>query len=359
MSDPEQEDPGNESTKVGNQEIFRAPTAIELVPPENGLTIRRAKKSSSTLLIGGLFAVFVVAMGSLVLFTQRNPDKPKTPIDTDDLGAGIANASGLRGHLVTRWQGKAQYMLKIEPLDPRDNDGFAAAAANPPGPVSINIRLLDSSGFALCGKEIVLRYDPAHASHASLTMPKNQAEAAKLAALHQAELERVAAQEKARESGKDQFENILGSDGTVEALWAQGELPCSPDQYKRFDYWDLSTNFPTIGQQDQLLGRHHPGDGVNSEAEHAANLAARRKTPPKPQSAFYMEGDDRATAFEPGRNVLTIGPGKAFTLVRTVDLATAEAWADDSSLVHYTCDQHATCALKRAGSASVILARMD
>jgi hypothetical protein len=171
----------------------------------------------------------------------------------------------------------------------------------------------------------------------------------------------VSAQEKDRESGKDAFQNILGSDGAVEGLWAQGELPCSPDQYKRFDYWDLSTNFPTLPQQDQILGRKHsgPSNRDDAESERAGNGPVRHKAPPKPQSAFYMEGDDRATAFEPGRNLLTIGPGKTFTVVRTVDVATAASWADDSSLIHYTCDQHATCALKQAGSQSVVLAKMD
>jgi hypothetical protein len=360
MSEPEQHVPGDESTNTGNQDVFRAPTAIDVASPQGGSAMRPPKRSSGVL-IGGLFAVFVVCMGALVFFTRKGPEGPKSPVDSDDLGAGIANASGIRGHLVTRWQGKAQYMLKIEPLDARKNDGFSAVAANPPGPISINIRLLDSSGFALCGKEIVMRYDPTRASHAGIAFPRIKSEAQKAAALHQVDLERVSDAEKARENGKDLFQNVLGSDGAVEGLWAQGDLPCSPDQYKRFDYWDLSTNFPTLAEQDQLLGRHHPSpsDGDRSESEHASSAPSRRKTPLRPLSAFYMEGDDRATAFEPGRNLLTIGPGKTFTVVRIVDVATAESWADDSSLVHYTCDQHSTCALKRAGSPSVILARMD
>jgi hypothetical protein len=360
MSEPDPQNPGNEPIKVGNQELFHASTGVELLPPAPGLAIRQRKKSSG-LLVAGLFALFVLGMGSLVLLTQKTSNKPKTPIDSDDLGAGIANASGLRGHLVTRWQGKAQYMLKIEPLDPRESEGFSAVTSNPPGPISINVRLLDSSGFALCGKEIVLRYDPARANRSNFALPKNKADAEKLVALRQADFEHVSAQEKVRESGKDIFQNVLDSDGSVEGLWAQGDLPCSPDQYKRFDYWDLSTNFPTLSEQDQMLGRRHSGasEGNDSQSEHASNPSVRHKAPPKPQSEFYMEGDDRATAFEPGRNLLTIGPGKSFTVVRTVDLATAAAWADDSSLIHYTCDQHATCALRRAGSSTVVLGKMN
>ena len=304
-------------------------------------------------MIFGLFGLLVLAMGALVMLTQKNPDKPKTPIDSDDLGAGIANASGLRGHLVTRWQGKAQYMLKIEPLDPRENDGFAAVSANPPGPIYINIRLLDSSGFALCGKEIVLHYDPARSSHVSSSAPKNKDEAENLAILRQADLERVTAQEKSREIGQRPFQNVLDRTARSRAYGPREIFPALPINTNAFDYWDLSTNFPTLAEQDQLLGRHHtrdPRTPIRAHSEHASPRAARHKAPPKPQSAFYMEGDDRATAFEPGRNLLTIGPGKSFTVVRTLDVATAAAWADDSSLVHYTCDQHAACALRRAGA---------
>jgi hypothetical protein len=361
MSESELQISNDDPNKVGNQEPFHAPIDLESAPLGDGSGIRPpTRKSPRSFLL--MLAAAVLAIGSVVILTQNNhPGKPKMAMDSDDLGAGIDNASGLRGHLVTRWQGKAQYMLKIEPLDPRYSDGFAAVAGNPTGPISINIRLLDSSGFALCGKEIVLRYDPTHANRIAAPAARNKAEAEKLAALRQVDLERVSAQEKDRERGKDAFQNIQDSGGTVEALWAQGELPCSPDQYKRFDYWDLSTNFPTLPEQDQILGRKHPTSANRDEQESARgdNSPARRKAPPKPQSAFYMEGDDRATAFEPGRNLLTIGPGKTFTVVRTVDVATAASWADDSSLIHYTCDQHATCALKQAGSASVVLAKMD
>jgi hypothetical protein len=353
MSDLESQ--SSTSAKIGSPEISNASAPIEWVPPGPGLSVRRrTKKSSPAPVLIGIFGALVVSVGALVVLTQKTLNKPKTPVDSDDLGAGISNASGLRGHLVTRWQGKTQYMLKIEPLDPRDASGFAAVASNPPGPISINVRLLDSSGFALCGKEILMPYNPGRISRASSLLRKNNGPS-------EADLDRAAIVEKAREGGKDVFQNILGSDGTVEALWAQGELPCSPDQYRRFDYWDLSTNFPTRAEQNQLLGRR-PGGSTDADADRAQREsmdALRRKALPKLQSAFYMEGDDRATAFEPGRNLLTIGPGKTFTVVRAADVITAAAWADDSSLIHYTCDQHAACALKRAGSTAAIPAKMD
>jgi hypothetical protein len=352
MSDPENQNPT--ATRIGSPEAYHessysSSSQIERVPGA-GISQRRKAKTPSGVPVITLVAAVVAALGALVFLTQKTLDKPKSPTETDDLGAGISNASGLRGHLVTRWQGKAQYMLKIEPLDPRDSTGFAAVAANPAGPISINVRLLDASGFALCGKEIVMPYNPVRVNRPSPPAQKSGTEA---------DLDRATALEKARENGKDLFQNILGSDGAVEALWAQGVLPCSPDQYKRVDYWDLSTNFPTRAEQDQLLNRHRAAEAESDKSERDANDALKRKAQPKLQSAFYMEGDDRATAFEPGRNLLTIGPGKTFTVERAADIATAAAWADDSSLIHYSCDQHATCALKRAGATSVILAKLD
>ena len=55
------------------------------------------------------------------------------------------------------------------------------------------------------------------------------------------------------------------------------------------------------------------------------------------------------TGFDSTRGILVGGPGNNFTIVRKSDLAAAEAWAANSSLIHYKCDQHANCALKRAG----------
>jgi hypothetical protein len=272
---------------------------------------------------------------------------------------------------VTRWQGKAQYMLKIEPLDPRDADGFSAVAANPSGPISINIRLLDSAGFALCGKEIVLRFDPSRVRHSNLQLPKKQSDAEKLLAQQQEYVQRVSMQEKERENGKDLFQNIQASDGSVEALWAQGDLPCSPDQYQRFDYWDLSTNFPTLAEQDHVLGRKpaeaahavsaHEDDGSNDEqqTDRGARGVAKRRVAKKPPPAYLMQGDDRATDFDAARGLLVVGASTRFLIDRKSDEQMVAAWADDDSLIHFTCDPHAICSLRRAGSASVVPARMS
>jgi len=44
---------------------------------------------------------------------------------------------------------------------------------------------------------------------------------------------------------------------------------------------------------------------------------------------------------------------------RKSDEQMVASWADDDSLIHFTCDPHAICSLRRAGSASVVPARMS
>jgi hypothetical protein len=368
MSEPDQQSSNNKPVKVGNQELFQAPVDPNQLALDSESGIRQSKNSSGFLML--LLGLIVVAAGAFLVFSKKGLNSPKIS-EADDLGAGISQASGLRGHLVTRWQGKAQYMLKIEPLDPRDADGFSAVAANPSGPISINIRLLDSAGFALCGKEIVLRFDPARVRHSNMQLPKKQSDAEKLLAQQQEYVQRVSMQEKERESGKDLFQNIQASDGSVEALWAQGDLPCSPDQYQRFDYWDLSTNFPTLAEQDLVLGRKpaeaahavsaHEDDGSNDEqqTDRGARGVAKRRVAKKPPPAYLMQGDDRATDFDAARGLLVVGASTRFLIDRKSDEQMVAAWADDDSLIHFTCDPHAICSLRRAGSASVVPARMS
>ncbi len=362
----------------GNQnEPFHASQGLEFHDPgsdrgfdrgfDNASPIGRPRSSSRLFVL--LFGVLIVAALAAITLIVKPSSSPKFSSASDDLGAGISQASGLRGHLVTRWQGKAQYMLKMEPLDPRNAAGFSAVAANPSKAISINIRLLDSAGFALCGKEIDLRFDPAHAPRTAAPSQKSSG------AAQQANLQASSQLQKARQSGKDVFENIRGSDGSVEALWAEGELPCSPDQYKKFDYWDLSTNFPTLDEQDALLGhvRAKPQQideasstasatpatnrGANTSTAAAANRARRKLVSKAPVSTFYVEGDDQVSMYEPSRALLTDDSGRSFLISSKIDQTTAAAWAANYSHIHFKCDQHANCAL-RAGSGT-IFAKMN
>jgi hypothetical protein len=355
MADTGQDEPSggkasSEPGKPSEQQWFRANPEEPATGEQAGIAAapRRPASGFNMLVIG------IVVLGVIgVIFYAINRSKPKT--NSDDWGQGVFDAAGLRGHLVTRWVGKAQYQVQITPIDARENEGFAMVTEHPPTPISFNIRLLDSSGFALCGKEILLPYNPDGATAPSMPAPRSKAEAARQAQI-MAAWQAQNAKELQRENGQDVFQNHIGPDGKVDAINAQGVLPCSPQQYKHVDYWDFSTNFPTIDEQQNLL-EHPPRTALQMSAE--ARMAAKRKAARRSQSAFYMEGDERVTGFDTTRGILVGGPGNNFTITRKSDLATAEAWAANSSLIHYKCDQHANCALKRADSPAPILAKLN
>ncbi len=306
--------------------------------------------------MGGILMILGVgaAVAAAVLFLPKGgPTKAKASEGSDDLGQGVAVGSGIRGHLITQWnKDHALYKLKIDPIDPRSNAGFAAVTANPPEPISIVVRVLDGSGFALCGKEILLPFDPskANATYKAVSLKKGAAPSATPDQI---------AQEKSREQGKDVFRRVYDENGTVNGLWSEGSLPCSPDQYQKFDYWDLQTNFPTVDAQDKLLGLVKEAAPKELTASEKAAAARKKMLLKKPASEFYMEGDDRVVGYEPARGTLFIAPNRTFFISRKTDAPTVAQWAEHDALIHFRCDQHAACALSHAGTTGVVLARMN
>ena len=226
----------------------------------------------------------------------------------------------------------------------------------------MNVRLLDATGFALCGKQIIFTFDPAKVAVTSKVQVPKKADAAQMAAMKAAEdaaLQSQQAAEAQRERGKDIFTNESNRDGQVIAINAQGSLPCSLDQYKRADYWDFDTNFPTVSEQTALVdpkaakAQQQPR-GSESENE---PRQGRRKTPKKPTSAFFIQGDDRITDYDAARGMLEIS-GKSF-LIGAGGQANAARWASNYLLVHYKCDQHANCVLTAGGGTSAVNARLN
>jgi len=333
---PVEETANDETPKVEVLDRFIAHPEEDEQTSEHSVRVSVKKKSPVNLL---LIALAVAAACAIAYFSLNKP-KPKT--DSDDLGAGVFSAAGLRGRLVTKWQGSAQYQLRIGPLDTWEDAGFARVAAHPPGPIVINIRVLDASGFALCGKQIVLPFDAGKTGG------------------HGADVQGQQKQEQDRERGNDIFHDEFNSDGQIDAINAQGVLPCSADQYKHFDYWDFTTNFPTRAEQDQMVNHTKPAkDEEEEETPSEGHRTTARRVVKKAPPAFYIQGDDRVTGFDPSREILEAGAGHTFTILRKSDDVAAAGWAADSSLIHYKCDPHANCALMHAGSGSVIQARMN
>jgi hypothetical protein len=292
-----------------------------------------------------------------------NKPKDNTP-PPGDLGPGIVAADGLRGHLETRWDGNAKtgrlvYKLQIVPMEDRWGAGFSHVVSSPPLPMSVNIRLLDSTGFALCGKEIDFPFD-AQSAAVPVTVSAVGANGKKLSAAErnaamqaarQSQVAQMQAAEASREHGKDIFQNQTGTDGQVAAINAQGSLPCSPDQYRRANYWDFNTNFPTLEEQAMLLDPRARQKELDATHQ-------KRRTLPKWGDGFVIQGDDRVTGYDQARGMLW-AEDRTFAVDKRYGQTTAAAWASNYTLIHYRCDQHANCALTAAGQAAVLHARLS
>ena len=350
----EQEEQGYEEDEL--DEEYVDPAEGELPPPQ--------RKRPNVVLIGGFALLTIFAV---VAFYLARP-KPST-LQAGDMGPGVVATSGLRGHLTTRWEGNEKtgrlaYQLRIEPMEDRWQAGFSKVTLHPPMPLSVNVRLLDASGFALCGKEVVFHFDPSEAgvpvalpgvNESGKKMTATEKNAA-YAAARQNAVARMQTEEAAREQGKDIFQNQVGNDGLASSVYVQGTLPCSPDQYRRADYWDFNTDFPTLQEQAALLD---PKAAMLAKNELTPPGSLKRRTLPKlPQEGFVIQGDERITGYDSARGKL-LAEGRSFQIDKRYGQATATAWANNYSLIHYRCDQHANCALTAAGNAAVLHARLD
>ena len=379
MADSEQQDPNGDATIGGHHDPFGAekeedqhalpgeateadqqelPAAEangaqpDLIAAEAGALPQQAagvapapvaRKLPRIPLVAAGFALLLLLV--IFIFFQN---RPKPNLQSDDLGPGIANGPGLKGHLVTKWEGKAKYQLRLEPIYLRQIEGFTRVVANPPQPLSINIRLLDATGFALCGKEILFPFDPAKAAPGAKG----------------ANLEGQAAAEVQREHGQDIFQSQTTDEGLIEAVNAQGDLPCSVKDYQRADYWDFTTNFPNLADQEALLNGQKIGAAPPAEANtqspaqrQSRKAAAHRKPYSKPMGDFYIEGDERVSDYDPPSG--TLEAGRSFFIDRKTEQAIAADWATNSSLIHFSCDQHEACTLTHPGSSAVIHARLS
>jgi hypothetical protein len=358
--DEEAEEPEEEEQQDPRPLGYDEQENEEFVDPAERRTPLPEKKKPNFVLFAGFAALVIIAVGGFYLVRPKD-NAPQA----GDLGPGIVAADGLRGHLQTRWEGDAKtgklvYQLRIEPMEDRWQAGFSHVILNPPMPLSVNIRVLDSTGFALCGKEVDFRFDPLKSSIPvpTLAADKKMTKAERTAALEaarQSEVTQMQAAEATREHGKDIFQNQIATDNQVSAVNVQGTLPCSPDQYRRANYWDFNTNFPTLEQQAILLDPK----GALARGEFAPPAhPGKRSLSRLPQEGFVIQGDDRVTGYDSAHGTL-LAENKTFQIDKRVGQATASAWANNYSLIHYRCDQHANCALTAAGQAAVLHARLS
>ena len=271
----------------------------EAAPPKKSLLVP----------VAVLLVALVAAGGAADFFFFKNSSGSAQTFQ--DLGAGISNATGLRGSLQVRWEkNQAQYQIKFEPIDPLQTNGFVYVLSNPPAPMTLKIRILDATGFALCNKEIAFPFSGG------------------------------------TPGGMDVFQNTVSSEGKVTDFAAQGLLPCTEDQFRQASYWDFNTNFPTLAEQDAML--------KSVAAEKARKAAAQRAIERRSGAGFTAEGYDAVIGYDSTRNAIESRLGRVFSVTRAADRTMATNWANSSALFHYKCDQHARCSLTHSGGGTTI-----
>jgi hypothetical protein len=303
------------------------------------------------ILLGVVIAVVFWIMGA--------PDGPY------DLGVATSSAAGLKGHLFAKWDKKLEYRLTIEPGEEARQEGFALAVANSPRPLSIMVRLQDAQGFVLCSKEILLKYNARNAAAFAASAPDSQGNKMDADKNFSNQLEqklnvaRLEAQEPERELDRDVFQNQINQDGQITALNAQGEIPCTKKAYGDTISWGLSTNFPSLAEQDELRKSRDEAQ-ANAARLAGAALAAHKKrasTTAVKLLPFSIEGDDAIVDFDASRGIIQTRGGKTFFIDKTGVQAADPKWQDYPVSIHYRCDRLSNCALAHAGS-GVLRARL-
>ena len=130
-------------------------TMNEPVPAEQAEEDPKAAKSNRAMALLPVLIILAFGVLALVLFPKFT--KSKAPALYVDLGTQRFDSAGIGARLIARWEGSAAaYQLYIDPADPQQAAGFQAVAVNPPHPITVVIRLLDSTGAVACQKEVLL-----------------------------------------------------------------------------------------------------------------------------------------------------------------------------------------------------------
>ncbi len=295
-----------------------------------------------------------ILFGVVIATSFWHTSSPEGPYD---LGSVTSSAVGLKGHLFTKWDKKLEYRLTLEPSSQNQQAGFAMAVASPPRPLSIEIHLQNSQGSVLCTTEILLKFDARNAAALATSTSGSEAgktDAHKISSDQLAQgidLARLEAQEPARELGRDIFQNQIGKDGQIAAIYAQGEIPCSEEAYKDTSSWSFSPNFLSVAEQDELLTRQ---EEVKAHAARlsAAELGAHAKRTPNSAIKllpFSVEGDDAIVEFDTSRGIIETSGRKIFFFDRTGGQGADLRWQDYPVSIHYQCDRSSDCTLTHAG----------
>ncbi len=312
----------------GFRAIMNEPAPVE--DPEAA-----AKEAKSKRAVAVLPILLILVLGALVVLIVPKLTKSKAPPLYIDLGSRRFDSAGLGARLIARWEGRAAYQLYIDPLDPQQTGGFQAVAVNPPRPVSLVMRLLDSTGAVACQKEITLP-TPAPLTAASepsqALMPMQTADG-------------------------DMVQNIAGPDGQIAEITVSGGLPCSLTQYQSLAAWEFFTNFPTLDEQDDWLKHQKINEIATARKSHsgAGGLGFSLRSLHLPAA---IDDDDVIVGDNPSQGTIDTQGGRIF-LVGVVGMRNRTAeWQVFPAAVHFHCDKNGACVLTRVNSSTTLQARL-
>jgi hypothetical protein len=309
-------------------------TMNEPAPAEQAEADPKAAKSNRAM--ASLPLLVILGLGVLALVFIPKLTKSKAPPLYVDLGTQRFDSAGIGARLIARWEGSAAaYQLSIDPADPQQAAGFQAVAVNPPHPITVVIRLLDSTGAVACQKEVLLPTPaPVTASSgASLALvPMQTAEG-------------------------DTVQNIAGPDGQIAELTLTGGLPCTLKQYQSLTSWQFYTNFPSLDEQNDWLKHQPAGDVPNGRKSNSSvggsGYSARSERLPAP-----IDDDDVIVGDNPVRGTIDTAGGRVF-LVGVAGLRNRSAeWQVFPAAIHFRCEKTGACVLTRVNSHTSLLARL-
>jgi hypothetical protein len=309
---------------------FRA-TMNEPAPVEDPKAEAKEAKSKRALAL--LPILLILVLGVLAVLVIPKVTKSKAPPLYVDLGTRRFDSAGLGARLIARWEGAMAYQLYIDPVDPQQAAGFQAVTVNPPHPVSLVIRLLDSTGAVACQKEVVL---PTPAPLTGSTDPSQ-------------------ALPPMQTTSGDTVQNIAGPDGQIAEVTVTGGLPCSLKQYQSLTTWQFFTNFPTLDEQDAWLKHQKLNDIANGRK---SSSAAGGFSPRIQHLPAAIDDDDVIVGDNPVRGTVDTQGGRVFLVgVTGLRNRTAE-WQVFPAAIHFRCEKNGTCILTRVNSRTTLQARL-
>ncbi|HEY1766787.1 MAG TPA: hypothetical protein VGG26_04000 [Terracidiphilus sp.] len=322
------------SAKADETELysFRAafpPPPSPAAPPTPAQQAATARKN--TILTAGIACIgglLVVVIG--ILISNRQEQVPPFI----DLGANNVAQAGLGGRLIVKWDGSAEYELHIDPLVPRQIAGFSAVAGNPPRPFSVDLRLKDGFGSVTCEKEILFSSDPAA----------------------RADPEEAQSLVPVKTTAGDIEQNMAGTDGLIDEIVVNGQLPCSAKSYKRLTSWDFASSFPPVADQEGWM--RHEEDVEAGLRRKVAEAHARLLIPRVHPLPAPIEGDDVIVFDNPSKGTVETKAGRLFFLGKDGLRGRAPGWQVFPAAVHFHCDTRANCVLTRSDASSSLQARL-